>query len=114
MDDFVFGDEMGLTIDLARAYGRAAPGARVGDTTPSTRGANLSVIGALGADGVRAAMSLPGAIEGDACLVFPQQGLVPCLHPGNLVFMDHVPPHKMAAITDAITAVGARVKFLPP
>jgi transposase len=36
------------------------------------------------------------------------------LHPGNIVFMDNVPTHKMAAIADAITAVGARVKFLPP
>jgi transposase len=114
VDDFVFVDEMGITIDLARTYGRAAPGARVVDTKPSTRGANLSVIGALGADAVRAAMSLPGAIEGDACLVFTQQVLVPCLHPGNIVFMDNVPTHKMVAIADAITAVGARVKFLPP
>lgn len=91
VDDFVFVNEMGITIDLARIYGRAAPGVRVVDTKPSTRGANLSVIGALGADGVRAAMSLPGAIDGDACLVFIQQVLVPCLHPGNIVFMDNVP-----------------------
>ena len=114
MDDFVFVDEMGISIDLARTYGRAAPGARVVDTTPSTRGANLSVSGALGVDAVRAARSLPGAIDGDACLVFTQQVLAPCLHPGNIVFMDNVPTHKMAAIADAITAVGARVKFLSP
>ena len=73
VDACVFVDEMSITLDLARTSGRAAPGARVVDTKPSTRGANLSVIGALGADAVRAAMSLPGAIEGDACLVFTQQ-----------------------------------------
>ena len=46
--DLVFVDEMGINIDLARAYGRAAPGERVVDTKPSARGDNLSVIGAWG------------------------------------------------------------------
>jgi transposase len=114
VDDFVFVDEMGINIDLARAYGRAAPGTRVVDTKPSTRGQNLSVVGALGADTVRAAMSVPGAVDGEACLVFTQKVLAPSLHPGNIVFMDNVPTHKMPAIAEAIVAVGARVKFLPP
>jgi hypothetical protein len=70
VDDFVFVDEMGLNLDLARGYGRAAPGERVLDTKPSTRGDNLSVIGALGVDALRAAMSVPGAMDGDAYLVF--------------------------------------------
>jgi transposase len=114
VNDCVFGDEMGSNTDLARAYGRAAPGERVGDTKPSTRGENLSVIGALGADAVRAALRVPGAVDGDVCLVFTTDVRAPCLHPGNLVLMDNVPPHKMPAIAAAITAVGARVKFLPP
>ena len=114
MDDFVFVDEMGIAIDLAREYGRAAPGDRVVDTKPSARGDNLSVIGALGADALRAAMSVPGAVDGDAYLVFTQHVLAPRLHPGNIVFMDKVPTHKIPAIADAITAVSARVHFLPP
>ena len=48
--DLVFVDEMGINLGLARAYGRAAPGQRVVETKPSTRGENVSVIGALGAD----------------------------------------------------------------
>jgi hypothetical protein len=83
---FVFVDAMGINIDLARAYGRAAPGKRVVDTKPSTRGQNLSVIGALGAEAVRAALSVPGAVEGDGCLVFTKDVLAPCLRPGNIVF----------------------------
>lgn len=114
MDDFVFVDEMGINIDLAREYGRAAPGERVVDAKPSARGDNLSVIGALGPDAVRAAMSLPGAVDGDACLVFIKDVLAPRLQPGNIVFLDNVPTHKMAAIAQALTAVDAQVKFLPP
>jgi hypothetical protein len=112
--DLVFVDEMGINLNLARAYGRAAPGERVVDTKPSTRGDNLSVIGALGSDELRAAMSVPGAVDGEACLVFTKEVLAPRLHPGNIVFMDNVPTHKMAAIEEALTTVGARVKFLPP
>jgi DDE superfamily endonuclease len=79
--DLVFVDEMGINLNLARAYGRAAPGERVVDTKPSTRGDNLSVIGALGSDELRAAMSVPGAVDGEACLVFTKEVLAPALAP---------------------------------
>ncbi len=114
MGDFVFVDEMGINLDLARAYGRAAPGERVVETNPSTRGQNLSVIGALGAEAVRAAMRVPGAVDGDVYLVFTKDLLAPGLRPGNIVFMDNVPTPKLPAIAEALVAVGARVKFLPP
>jgi transposase len=84
------------------------------DTKPSTRGENLSVIGALGTDTLRTAMSVPGAVEGDAFLIFIKHVLAPRLYPGNIVFMDNVPTQKMPTIADAIAAVGARVHFLPP
>lgn len=109
MDDFVCVDEMSINLDLVRAYGRAAPGKHVVDTKPSTRGKNLSVIGALGADALRAAMSVPGTVDGDASLVFTQHVLAPCLQPGNIVLMDNVPTHKMPSIAAALAAVGARV-----
>jgi transposase len=112
--DFVCVEEMGSTLGLARAYGRAAPGQRVGEPTPSTRGDKVSVIGALGTDELRAAMSVPGAVDGDVCLLFTKQVLAPRLPPGNIVFMDNVPTHKRPAIAEALAAVGARVKFLPP
>ena len=114
MNDFVFVDEMGINLNLAREYGRAAPGERVVDSKPSTRGANLSVIGALGAEALRATMSVPGAVDGDAYVVFIKHVLAPCLHPGNVVFRDNVPTHKMPTVAEALAAVGARVHFLPP
>ena len=114
MEDFVFVDEMGINSDWAREYGRATSGERRVETNPSVRSTNLSVSGALGTDAVRAAMSVPGAVDGDACLVFIKEGLAPRLQPGNVVFLDNVPTHKRAAIAEALTAVDAQVKFLPP
>lgn len=110
---FVFVDEMGTNLSLTRLYGRAEPGVRVMDAVPSARGENCSTIGALAIDGVRAAMSVPGSIDGDALLLFVKQALCSQLRPGDIVYMDNVPTHKMAAITEAIESVGARVEFLP-
>lgn len=105
---------MGSHLALARLYGRAEPGQRVVDAVPSTRGENLSTIGALALDGLRAVMSIPGAVNGEVYQVFVEQVLVPKLHIGDIVFMDNVPTHKMAAVEIAIVQAGARVEFLPP
>jgi transposase len=113
VNQFVFVDEMGSNISLARRYGRAEPGQRVQDSVPAARGENLSTIGAVALDGVRAVMSVPGAVDGEVYLTFVQQVLAPRLRAGEIVFMDNLSTHKMAAIEAAITAVGARVEFLP-
>lgn len=105
---------MGSNLSLARRYGRAEPGVRVEDKVPAARGENLSTIGAVALDGVRAVMSVPGAVDGDVYQIFVKQLLTPRLRPGEIVFMDNLPTHKMVAIEEAITAVGARVEFLPP
>ncbi len=114
INQLLFVDEMGSNVSLARLYGRAEPGQRVVDTIPAARGENLSTIGALALDGVRAVMSIPGAVDGEVYQVFVQQVLAPRLRVGDIVFMDNVPTHKMVTIQEAITAVGARVEFLPP
>jgi transposase len=104
---------MGSNLALARRYGRAEPGVRVKDEIPSARGENISTLGALALDGVRAAWSLPGAVDGEIFLRFVRQALVPRLHPGDIVFMDNVATHKVAGVVEAIEAVGARVEYLP-
>lgn len=114
VSDFVFIDEMGISLDLARDRGRATPGERVVDRKPAARGENLSVIGALGYDRMRATMSLPGAVDGEACLVFIKEVLAPQLRAGEVVLMDNVPTHKMPAVEEAVGTAGARVIFLPP
>lgn len=105
---------MGSNLSLARRYGRAEPGVRVEDAVPSARGENVSTIGALALDGMRAALSIPGPVDGEVYLAFVKQMLVPQLQPGDIVFMDNVPTHKMSAVERAIRGAGARVEWLPP
>jgi transposase len=111
---YIFLDEMGSNLSLTRRYGRAAPGERVRDQVPGDRGGNLSTIGAIGLDGIRTGLSVPGAIDGETMLFFVEELLVPTLTRGDIVLMDNASIHKLDDIEDAIEAAGAGLLFLPP
>ena len=104
---------MGSNLGMTRLYGRAAPGQRVSDQVPGDRGQNVSTIGALGLDGIRTGLSVPGPIDSDTMLFFVEELLVPTLKRGDIVLMDNNPTHKLDEIEDAIEAAGAWVLFLP-
>jgi hypothetical protein len=75
---------MGTNLRLTRRYGRAAPGTRVHDQVPDDRGGNVSTIGAIGLDGIRTGLSVPGAIDGETMLFFVEELLVPTLKRGDI------------------------------
>jgi transposase len=104
---------MGSNLGLTRVYGRAAPGQRVRDQVPGDRGGNVSTSGALGLEGSRTGLSVPGAIDGETMLFFVEELLVPTLKRGDIVLLDNNPIHKLDEIEDAIEAAGAWVLFLP-
>lgn len=99
---------------MTRRYGRAPRGERVLDAVPENWGENVTMIGALGLDGVRAAMHFEGALDGAVYEVFITQVLVPQLRKGDVVFLDNLSVHKNAAAIEAILAAQATVEFLPP
>ena len=113
MSKSIFLDEMGSNLGLPRLYGRAAPGQRVYDQGPGDRGSNVSTIGALGVDGLRTGLRVPGPIEGDTRLFCVEELLVPTLKRGDMVLMDNNPIHKLDELEDAIEAAGAGGLFLP-
>ena len=104
---------MGSHLGLTRSYGRAEPGQRVFDHVPGDRGGNVSTIGAMGLEGMRTGLSVPGAIDGETMLFFVEELLVPTLKRGDIVVMDNNPIHKLDEIEDVIAAAGAGVLFLP-
>ena len=61
-----------------------------------------------------APMVLDGAMNGSAFLAYVEQVLVPTLSQGDIVVMDNLPAHKLAAVREAIEAAGAELRFLPP
>jgi transposase len=109
----VFVDEFGVNIRLARLFGWAPRGKRSRGSVPRNYGKNLSVCAAISLEGITAAMTLDGAIDGVAFEYYVERILVPTLRPRQLVILDNLAVHKQAAVREAIEAVGARVLFLP-
>jgi transposase len=107
-------DESGLNLGMTRLYGRATPGERVREGTPGQSGPQLTLIAALGLNGVSAPWILAGALDGRACEVSRRRVLGPPVRRGDRVGRDNLPVHKVSAVREAIEARGARVEYLPP
>jgi transposase len=99
---------------MTRRYGRAPRGERVVDSVPENWGQNVTTIGALGLDGVRAAMHFEGALDGAVYEVFITEVLVPELREGDVVLLDNLSVHYNAEAIKAILSAKATVEFLPP
>lgn len=110
----VFVDEFGCNRGMARRFARAFLGERAVAHAPINYGDNISVIAAMRHDGVTAAMSVPGAVDGDAFMAFVTKVLVPTLRPEDTVVLDNLGAHKMACVREAIEAAGASLLLLPP
>ena len=99
---------------MTRLYGRGPSGQRVHDDKPYNHGENVSMVGALGVRGLRTMMTLGGAMDGLAFLIFVRSFLVKTLRRGDIVVMDNLSVHKVKGVREAIEAAGATVYYLPP
>lgn len=109
----VFVDETGVTTAMTPAYGRAPRGERVVASAPASW-ESTTVIAALGLEGVRAPLALPGSSNGPTFLAYVEQVLVPELRGGDVVIFDNLGSHLSPAVAEAIERAGARVMRLPP
>ena len=109
----VFVDETGVTTAMTPAYGRAPRGERVEASAPASW-ESVTVIAAMGLDGVRAPLALPGSVNAATFESYVEQVLVPALRPGDVVVFDNLSSHLSPAVSEAIERAGARVLPLPP
>lgn len=110
----VFLDETWTKTNMTRLYGWAPVSQRLVDNTPHGHWTTSTFLAALRMDGLIAPLVLKGAINGEFFLAWVRQQLVPALKPGDIVMMDNLSSHKVQGVTQAIEAVHAEVKFLPP
>jgi transposase len=111
--DLVFVDETATHIAMTPRYARAPRGARVSGAVPRNHGQNTTLVAALGAAGMGAAMTLDGAADGAAFVAYVREFLAPTLRPGQVVVLDNLSVHKAAAARALIEARGCRLLFLP-
>jgi transposase len=107
-------DASGVNLAMTRVYGRAPRGERVSGAVPQHSGAKVTILAALGRQGLEAVMPVDGATDAEVCRVDVAQVLRPTLRPGDLVLMDNLRAHKAAGIREAIEHVGAPVRYVPP
>jgi len=112
----IFVDETGIDTRMARAHGRAARGRRAPGRVPRGRWERLTVIGALGLDGVVASMSVAAATGTVVFLAFVEQALAPALRarPDAIVVMDNLAAHEAEAVREALDRAGLGHRYLPP
>ncbi len=111
---FKFLDEAGSNLAMTRLYGRAAKGERVIDTVPQNYGENITMLASLSLSGIKAPMTINGAVDGIVFKVYVEQVLCPTLSVGDTVVMDNLPAHKVSGIKELIEAKGAKLIYLPP
>jgi transposase len=109
----VFVDETGVTTAMTPSYGRAPRGERVEASAPASW-ESVTVIAAMGLDGVRAPLAFPGAVNAATFESYVEQILVPALHRGDVVVFDNLSSHLSPAVFEAIGRAGASVLPLPP
>ena len=75
----------------------------------------LTVIGALGLDGVAASMSIAAAANAAVFVALVEQVLIPALRgrPDAIVVMDHLPAHKAARVRAAFEAAAITYRYWP-
>ena len=74
----------------------------------------MTFIGGLRHDGMTAPWLLDGPIDGPAFITCIKTRLAPTLNKGDVVVLDNLPAHKVAAAQAAIKERGAWLLFLPP
>jgi transposase len=98
---------------MTPAYARAPRGQRAVDSAPASW-ETVTVIAALGRDGVRAPLAFPGSTDTAAFRTYVEQALVPELHEGDVVVFDNLKPHLTAGVAESSARARARVLPLPP
>lgn len=108
----VFIDESGFRTGVNRHYGWAPCGEKP-VIVASRYGKNVTLMGAIAADGVRALTVLESAMDGPAFVEFLDTDLGPTLQPGDIVVMDGPRVHRVDGVEDALARWGATPLYLP-
>jgi transposase len=110
----VFLDETSVKTNMIRLYGPGPRGERVIGRVPFGAWRTLTFVAGLRCDKMTAPMVINGAMNGETFLAYIEQCLAPTLGRGDIVVMDNVPAHRVDGVREAIEAVGATLRYLPP
>jgi hypothetical protein len=120
----VFLDESAVLTNMVRTHARSLQGTRAYGAIPCSRWTRLTVLGALGMEGILAAMSIEAATDADVLLLripcghcaFLAQVLLPALRqhkPDAVLVMDNLSAHKAKAVRELLDRSTFHYRYLP-
>ncbi len=111
----VFLDEAGIVTNMTRRYAPAPRGQRaVGEAPANWK--RLTVLGALGRDGVIAVKTVETGTTVPVFVDFLKTDVLPTLRqhqPDAILIMDNLSAHKNKAVKEVIEDAGLTLKYLP-
>jgi transposase len=113
----VFLDECGVLTNMVRLHGRSPRGTRACASAPFGHWTRLTVLGALGAEGVVGAMGVEAATGAAVFHAYLDQVLLPELRrtkPDAVLVMDNLAAHKAPPVRALLDASGFAYRYLPP
>src|SRR3954451_17183133 len=102
---------------MSRLYGRGPRGERARGTVPCGRWTRLSLLGALGQEGIPAAMSVNAATSGAVFHAYLERVPLPALREGKpdaVPVMDNLGAHETPRVREPLDRSGFPYRYLPP
>ena len=112
----VFLDECGVLTTMSRLYGRSPRGTRACASAPFGHWTRVTVLGALGAEGIVGAMGVEAATSGAVFHAYLDEVLLPELRrvkPDAVLVMDNLPAHKAPRVRALLDRSGFAYRYLP-
>jgi transposase len=112
----VFLDERGVLTTMSRLHGRSPRGTRACASAPFGHWTRITVLGALGADGIVGAMGVEAATGAAVFHAYLDEVLLPELRrtkPDAVLVMDTLPAHKAPKVRALLDRSGFAYRYLP-
>ena len=112
----VFLDECGALTTMVRLRGRSPRGTRARASAPFGHWTRVTVLGALGGEGIVGAMSVEAATDAAVFHAYLEQVLLPELRrakPDAVLVMDNLPAHKAPRVRALLDRSGFAYRYLP-
>lgn len=103
-----------MNLSMTPAYAWSPIGQRAVGSAPKNWGDNVTVIAALGTQGLFAPYQLQGGLNGDYFCAYLEQILLPEMKPGQVLVLDNLSVHKVKAAQALCARHGVWMCFLPP
>jgi hypothetical protein len=105
-----------VLTNMVRLYGRSPRGTRACASAPFGHWTRVTVLGALGAEGIVGAMSVEAATSATVFHAYLDEVLLPELRrtkPDAVLVMDNLPAHKAPKVRALLDASGFGYRYLP-